>query len=79
MKINVLEIQRLELRPKEILVVRIESHIPPAAKERFADRLKQMFRAAGYEIVPQILILDGGITLETIEKSPKKKRKNESR
>ncbi len=67
MEINVTEIQRLELKPGEILVVHIPTGIPAGTQERFAESLKKMFRTAGYDVVPQILILEEGATLEVIK------------
>ena len=66
MEINVTEIQRLELKPGEILVVHIPTGIPAGTKERFSKNLKKMFRTAGYAVVPEILILEEGATLEVI-------------
>ena len=77
MELNITEIQRLELKPTEILVLYIPASVPDEARERFGNRLEKMFSDAGYDFKPQILILDENISLEIIEKGKKKPQKKE--
>lgn len=78
MELNITKIQRLKLRPTDILVVYIPADVPTDARVGFGDGLEKMFRDAGYDFKPQILILDEGTSLEIIEKSKTEPQKKEA-
>lgn len=67
MGIEIKDVKRMRLRPKDILIIRLKREPSMNEKNLIGESMVHLFKEAGYDFKPQVLITGPDVEIEIME------------